>query len=115
MLKKLFKWIFKSEIQELTKQISRAKEAADDYERTRKKLDNILSNIDVTVDVHEYNRYASSWAVISIQGERTDFVKFIDLGKSDIREIQHFLSNFDRSKVDASPQASDYLRIPRRR
>ena len=108
MIQRFFKWIFKSELLELQKQISETKTATLKYIEKEAKINNILGNIDVSVDVHEYSR---SWAVISIQGSKSDYIKFIDLGQSQILEIQRFLHNFDRSKVDANPIASRYLRI----
>jgi len=108
MLKKLFRWIFKDELAKLERQISITRIATSKFGEQEAKISNILNNIDVSVDVHEYSR---SWAVISIQGENSDYIKFVDLGKSDIREIQKFLRNFDRSKVDANPMASKFLKI----
>lgn len=40
MIRKLFKWIFKAELQELNSQIQRTKEATADYERYQRTLDN---------------------------------------------------------------------------
>jgi len=114
MIHKLFKWIFKAELQELNSQIQRTKEATANYERYQKTLDNVLKNIDVSIDVHEYHRRSNSWAVVSIQGKKTDYIKFIDLKDSDIREIQMFMRQFERNaniKIDASPNASEFLRI----
>jgi len=108
MIKRFFKWIFKSELLELQKQINHTKEATKKYSEQELKIDNLLGNIDVSVDVHQYSK---SWAVISIQGKKTDYIKFVDLGESEIRDIQMFLRNFDRRKIDASPIASRFLRI----
>ncbi len=107
MIRKFFKWIFKQELEELNSQIQKTKEAHAVYK-------NVLQNIDVSVDVHEHHRYSRSWAVISLQGSRADYLKFVDLGDSEIRDIQRFLRNFERSKIDASPQATAYLRVGRR-
>ena len=108
MIKRFFKWIFKSELLELQKQINYAKEATKKYSEQELKINNLLGNIDVSVDVHQYSK---SWAVISIQGKKTDYIKFVDLGEAEIVDIQRFLRNFDRSKIDASPIASRFLRI----
>lgn len=61
----------------------------------------LLNNVGVAADIHISNKgYSRSWAVINIQGKR-DFVKFVDLGEKDIREIQNFLRNFDKQRVNA--------------
>lgn len=116
MIRKFFKWIFKSELQELNLQIQKNKEATVTFESYQKSLNNVLQNIDVSVDVHEYHRYSNSWAVISLQGSKTDYLKFIELGDTDIYHIQQFLRRFERNanvKIDASPRASQFLRVTR--
>ena len=118
MIRKLFKWIFKAELQELNSQIQRTKEATAKYEYYQKALENVLKNIDVSIDVHEYHRRSNSWAVISVQGRKTDYIKFVDLKDSDAKEIQMFMRQFERNaniKIDASPNASEFLRISRDR
>lgn len=82
----------------------------ENYETQEREIKNFLNNFDVTVDVHQYSH---SWAVISIQGQKSDFIKFIDLGPADIFEIQKFLRQFDRTKVDASPRESKFLKFER--
>jgi len=76
-------------------------------------LEELYKNLDISVDVHEH-KFSNSWAVISIQGKKTDYIKFIDLGNSEIREIAQFLRRLEKVrniKVDASPLASPLLRI----
>lgn len=92
LFKRLFEWAFKEELTEMR---------AD-----AKQVKNILGNMDVSVDVH---KYSPSWAVISIQGERTDYIKFVSLGKKEIVAIQHFLRQFERSKVDCSPNDRQFF------
>ena len=109
-------WVFKNELLELQTQISKAKDATLNYEAQEKRIKNILQNIDVSVDVHEY-KYSPSWAVVSLQGQKTDYIKFIDLRDSDLREIGSFLRRYEREaniKIDASPNASCFLRVPRK-
>jgi hypothetical protein len=122
IIKKLFQWIFEKELSELQKEREKCKEVYIEVEQQRQHLlkdvysINILrenmrkafKNIDISVDVH---RYSKSWAVISIQGETTDFIKFIDLGKNDIREIQKFLSMFDHAKVDTTPNETTFIKF----
>ena len=103
MVKKIFRWIFKKELQSLENQIIKS------HNQTIT-VSNLLQNIDVSVDLH---RHAPSWAVISIQGEKSDYIKFIDLGQRDIIEIQRFLHQFDRSKrkIDAPFQEARFLKF----
>jgi len=116
MIKKFFKWAFRQEFEQLQKQNQEYKELITQVKVTERKLNSFLHNMDVSVDVHEYNG-SKSWAVVSIQGQRSDFIKFVDLGDRNIYEIERFLRQFDRSSrrptVDCSPQASHYLRIDR--
>lgn len=103
MIRKIFRWIFKNELSELD-------ELKSDLKIKQDKLNNLFENIDVSVDV---NQRSPSWAVISIQGKQ-DYIKFIDLGQSEIRDIQHFLRHFERNvKVDASPQMSNFIKCGR--
>lgn len=122
MLRKIFNWIFKSELDKLQKAIDtaenrsfRAEKLVAELEWQKKAFQSILDGIDVSVDVHEYdNRYSPSWAVISVQGQRADFIKFVDLGDSNIHDISQFLRQYERQahiKVDASPNASQFLRV----
>ena len=101
ILKNFFRRIFKEELLELEKQILNT-------ESLNKDLTKITKNFEVSVDVGFQSR---SWAVISLQGERSDFIKFVDLGYKDINEISRFLRQFDRIKVDASPQQTAFLKF----
>lgn len=127
MIRSLFKLLFKSEFNELQdlkakvnnleNQHSRFESEADRLNKISNQISRIIDLSDVSVDVHEYYR-ANSWAVISIQGESTDYIKFIDLRNQDVREIGSFLRKFERRtniKIDASPMASKFLKIERKR
>ena len=117
MIRKFFKWVFKSELETLNVQIQKANDAAKTCDSYTTHIKNILSNIDVSVDVHEYDhRYSPSWAVISLQGHNTDYIKFVDLGERNIQEISSFLHQYERArsiKIDASPHTSQFMRVPR--
>ena len=116
MIRKLFNWIFKIELAKLSTEIKKAEAISVRLNRQHEIFDKVLSGIEVSVDVHEYERRANSWAVISLQGQKTDYIKFVDLGTKDVVEIGKFLRQFERNaniKVDASPQASEFLRIRR--
>jgi Zn-dependent M16 (insulinase) family peptidase len=107
-IKKFFRWIFSEELDALNNKL-------ESTNRLYEHLKQVLGKIDVSVDVNvSEHRYAESWAVISIQGKKADFIKFVNLGSRDIFEIQRFLEHFDRVKADCAPQFSPYLRIPRK-
>lgn len=107
IIRKVFIWIFKDQLEEVQKALHQANKLNNLLQAEVSKVQNILQNIDVSVDVHHYS---PSWAVISIQGERTDYIKFVDLGHSDMIAISHFLRQFERGKIDANPAQSRALR-----
>lgn len=116
VIRKIFYWIFKAELHKLESKITETNEMLAMLSARKRAFDEVLSNIDVSVDVHEYHHdYSPSWAVISLQGKKSDYIKFIDLGPSDIREIGAFLRQFERrnisTKVDATPIASSFLKV----
>lgn len=117
MKKKLFNWLFKDEILKLEQKFEYINSSLVKSEQKilsrSKVLDYLLQGIDVSVDVHE-NNYSNSWAVVSLQGAKTDYIKFVDLGNNDIREIQNFLRYYEKAgitKIDASPRTSKFLKI----
>ena len=69
----------------------------------RKELNLIFHHCgDVAIDHH---MMSDSWAVIKVDsGPASCYLKFIDLGKSDLRDVQHFMAQYDRSHIDAAPQ-----------
>lgn len=115
MIKRFFRWVFKSELAELKRQEELLRGEMDRYRYMSHRFVDIFGNIDVSVDVHEYDhRYSPSWAVLSIQGVKTDYIKFVNLGERDIQEISRFLRNFERQthvKIDATPDTTSFLRI----
>lgn len=56
------------------------------------------SLVKVGVDIHAGHRHSrgGSWAVVAIEGEKQDFVQFVDLDSSEIREVASFLRRFDK-------------------
>ena len=82
--------------------IHRQKCATQEAEVRAERIRELLGNIDVSVDVHQRS---GSWAVVSLQGGKTDYIKFVDLDQRSIREIAFFLRQFDRKnvKIDANP------------
>lgn len=127
IIKKLFSWVFKKELSELDASLAQASKANDllidsigvlriklhnvdemltKVSKQEKVLTDVLKSLDVSVDLHENNKYARSWAVISIQGEKMDYLKFIDLGDGEIRDIANFLRRYERKfniKIDCAP------------
>ena len=109
LLRKLFFWLFKEDFERMNKLewdlkglIHRQKSATQEAEIHAIRIKQLMGNIDVSVDVHHRS---GSWAVVSLQGGKTDYIKFIDLGNRDIMTIAHFLRQYDRKnvKIDASP------------
>ena len=87
-VKRILRWAFKEELKEL-----------DDIHTM------LGGRVSISADIHQNS---DSWAVISIKGEDRDYVKFISLGKKQIREIAQFLRNYEDVAVDANPM---YQRI----
>lgn len=109
LLRKLFRYLFKEDFQrmealerDLKGLIHRQKYATSEAEVRAERIRQLLGNIDVSVDVHHHS---GSWAVVSLQGGKTDYIKFIDLGNRDMLNIVHFLRQYDRTntKIDANP------------
>lgn len=109
LLRKLFLYLFKEDFQrmealerDLKGLIHRQKCATSEAEVRAERIRQLLGNIDVSVDVHQRS---GSWAVVSLQGGKTDYIKFVDLGNRDMMDIAHFLRQYDRKnvKIDASP------------
>lgn len=109
LLRKLFLYLFKEDFKrmkalerDLEGLIHRQKCATSLAEVRAERIRKLLGNIDVSVDVHHRS---GSWAVVSLQGGKTDYIKFIDLGSRDMMDIAHFLRQYDRAnvKIDASP------------
>lgn len=136
MLKKLLLWIIRKEYINLLEENVKLKEhvsglyeshmniIADHNELKRLLLkqerdnkqakgiyEKLFENTDVTVDADIQANYgrSDSWAIISIQGEREDFVRFVDLSRYDIQMISQFLRQFKRGKVDAEPRMRNFL------
>jgi hypothetical protein len=99
--------------------LSTANKKIAELSEQQRRIDVVFEHMDVSVDVdvNQYGKYSRSWAVISLQGLKTDYVKFVDLSDRDIYAIQKFLRQFDTSmntKIDATPTASTFLRITKR-
>lgn len=109
LFRKLFLYLFREDfkrMEELERDlrglIHRQKCATLEAETRAKRINQLIGNIDVSVDVHQRS---GSWAVISLQGQKADYIKFVDLDQRSLKEISHFLRQFDRQnvKIDANP------------
>jgi len=119
LVKKTLRYCFSEEIEDLKKELKKVEFLKtklafqiDKTKRVQKTFEDVLSNFDCSVDVHT-EKYSSSWAVISLQGQKSDYLKFIDLGNSDIRQIADFLRRFEKQnniKVDADPSTYYHLK-----
>ena len=116
LLTKIFSWIFSERIKALDKSLEIA--AANNRVMGDKIefLQQLVGNMHVGIDVHE-NDYSPNWAVICIQGEKANFIKFMRMRDNDLREIQHILRSFERFgardyqfTIDAAPQTSRFLK-----
>lgn len=108
-MRELFSWLFKEDIETMEKRcrdldglIHRQKCATPEAEVRAERIRQLMGNIDVSVDIHHYS---GSWAVVSLQGQKTDYIKFIDLDGRNMMDIARFLRQYDRAnvKIDASP------------
>lgn len=119
LIKKFFHWLFSEELTKLNQKIKQADDLIHSTANLQRTIKQVFNNLDISIDVRE-QKYepAKSWAVISLQGERADFVKFINLGDREINEISRFLRQFDRInriKIDAPPSIDGFLRFESRR
>lgn len=96
LLRKLFLYLFKEDFQrmkalerDLKGLIHRQKCATSLAEVCAERIRKLLGNIDVSVDVHQRS---GSWAVVSLQGGKTDYIKFVDL---DQKALGRFLLSYD--------------------
>lgn len=121
LIKNLVRWALQGEIQKLNLQLKQAAQTNDTLNQTNdtlsryiRELHKTLEGIDISIEVNEERYPSRSWAVISLQGKKTDFVKFVDLGDREVSEIAHFVEKYDRRynvKVDASMFIGEFLRI----
>lgn len=114
IIKAIFEWVFEDEIEQLRNSIRIAVAINQKNSLCQARFEELFGNMSVSVDVHQtFHRHSKSWAVISLQGEKYDYIKFCDLRDKDIREIGRFLSNFeDRNQtIDAVPEVSKILKF----
>ena len=71
-----------------------------------KKLKSLLGSISVSANLP---KKAENWAVISIQSEKIDYVKFIALPKNDMIAISRFLAQFQDHALETSPANYDLI------
>jgi hypothetical protein len=68
----------------------------------REELEDIFcKHGEIAIDHHTKQ---NSWAVVKLDtGEKSCYLKFIDLGHADLLEISRYLSKFERSHIDSMP------------
>lgn len=101
---KIKQWLLKDEVQIF-------EQTQYELTQTRQELKYLIDLIspisDIGVDVHIRGQY--NWAVICIHG-KTDFVKFINMERKDVREISSFLRRFEKSNVCVDHPYPDLFR-----
>lgn len=102
-LKRFFCYLF-----EIDNEIKKLKELQIELKQSKDRFDEIFGRLEISVDYHEHHEH-NNWAVISIAGEGSDFIKFVNLNSKDLMEIKRFMSVFDKSKVDHSPSMTPYF------
>jgi hypothetical protein len=106
IIKRIIDWLYSEDMKAMEEEL-------ENFRKQAKRLDTILNEVDVSVSVEQRSR---SWAVISIQGERSDFIKFINLNNQDIYDVHRFLSQYDRKNnitIDAAPSDTAFLKMKR--
>lgn len=85
-----FKWLFNSELKELQDSVNESKKL---NILMNSKIEFLERNFKVAADINQRR----SWAVVCLEGETTNLVKFVDLRHRDVREISQFLNQYDIS------------------
>lgn len=93
-------WLFSAELSKIESALRQCERERKLLTEQAERVKNLLSNLDISVDLHHYS---PSWAIISLQGQKTDYIKFVQLDDRTIMDIERMLRQFERSKVDCSP------------
>jgi uncharacterized protein with von Willebrand factor type A (vWA) domain len=119
LIKRILRWALKPEIERMEQEadaMARVHRIHEENKLLNQRLRLLLNNFGAGLDVEiSGHKYARSWAVVCLQGEKADFVKFVDLGDAEIREIQRYIYQFERGKtaIDAAPQFRQILKFQR--
>ena len=101
LTRKIITWAFKEELDAL--ELDR-----EDFKNLKYMLNgDENSRVSISADIHQNS---NSWAVISSEGKERDSIKFIDLGRRDMVELQKFLKNFERRNIDSAPYVYPFLK-----
>lgn len=85
-----------AQFNEAREELKKAKEDLNTAHREMADLQEFVKGlVDVGVDI---NPHDGSWAVVCLKG-RPEYVKFVDLGKQDIRVIVDFLKRFEYNNL----------------
>lgn len=112
--KGFFEWAFSDELsnmrttckqqqkttQQMQKEIEDLRILQNQLTVYKKKMETLLGSISISTNLP---KKAVNWAVISIQGEKIDYVKFIALPKNDMIAISQFLAQFDQRALETNP------------
>ena len=112
--KGFFEWAFSDELsnmrttceqqqkttQQMQKEIEDLRILQNQLTVYKKKMETLLGSISISTNLP---KKAENWAVISIQGEKIDYVKFIALPKNDMIAISQFLAQFDQRALETNP------------
>ncbi len=72
----------------------------------RRRMETLLGSISISANLP---KKSENWAVISIQGEKIDYVKFVALPKNDMIAISQFLAQFDQRALETNPANYDLI------
>lgn len=112
IIKKLIKWLdlenIKGDIKRNYREFKAFKKIShEDMGIIQSQIHNInqLYSVGVDVGIRDHR----NWAVICIEG-KPNYVRFVDLGRNEVREVQRFLKQFEGSNrmVDA-PYGMDFI------
>lgn len=102
---RFFNWLFKEQMNQMKRMNDdtlmfwkNSKANYENCQRLEKQLKDTVGSIQVATDIH---LKSTSWAVICLQGEKADFIKFVDLDQRSIEDIAHYLRQFERHNVVA--------------
>lgn len=118
--KGFFEWAFSDELhnmrttceqqqkttQQMQKEIEDLRILQNQLTVYRRKMETLLGSISISTNLP---KKSENWAVISIQGEKIDYVKFVALPKNDMIAISQFLAQFDQRALETNPANYDLI------
>lgn len=80
-----------------------------EIKKTKDRLKALIDSASLSVDVHD-DPYSINWAVFNLEGKECLYMKFIDLGRQDLKNVINFMRQFENVRYDASPETSRILK-----